>query len=117
MESSGAAETATTDAASSQGDTPAREPCPPAKEEGVETVKWGQGRQHVATISLWSPTQCKFLGWLSQIKDVAHELRQPVTMPPRPAQPQSSCMMQLPHAYSLRLGKCNSCGQEHTVRQ
>eukprot|EP00972_Heterocapsa_arctica_P070917 10477894-Heterocapsa_arctica.AAC.1 len=41
MESSGAAETATTDAASSQGDVPAREPCPPAAEEGPDTVMWG----------------------------------------------------------------------------
>eukprot|EP00972_Heterocapsa_arctica_P010498 1541900-Heterocapsa_arctica.AAC.1 len=38
-------------------------------------------------------------------------------MQPRPSTPQSSCMMQLPHAYSLQFGKCSTCGQDRAVRQ
>eukprot|EP00972_Heterocapsa_arctica_P004629 687512-Heterocapsa_arctica.AAC.1 len=38
-------------------------------------------------------------------------------MPPRSAQPQSSCMVQLPHAKTLHCGRCSSCGQEGVVRK
>eukprot|EP00972_Heterocapsa_arctica_P004722 700656-Heterocapsa_arctica.AAC.1 len=38
-------------------------------------------------------------------------------MPTTDAQPQTSCMLQLPHAKTLNFDKCTLCNQDHIVRR
>eukprot|EP00972_Heterocapsa_arctica_P085469 12596435-Heterocapsa_arctica.AAC.1 len=110
-------ETVAADAASSCADDQSREPEIPHSDEHEGTVSWGRGWQQTATISGWAAPQMGFLGWITQVNGVAQELRSPLTMPPKQAQSQSSCMMQLPHAITLRYGVCSACAQKHVVRQ
>eukprot|EP00972_Heterocapsa_arctica_P112302 16430974-Heterocapsa_arctica.AAC.1 len=59
----------------------------------------------------------KNLGWISRIKGVAAGMANYLEMEARGPTPQVPCMMQLPHAYSVTLGKCTRCAQEGIVRK